>query len=312
MGSYTSLKLSNIVPHIVILNNCCFCREFLLILRHKTVTMKTLKNHQMIDWWIMMLLIVILPGSMIAQELIPPQCYSGKRLTREFIKEELVFPEKAFENNEEGEVEISFIVNADGSATDYKISKSVSEELDMEALRITRKILWYPATEVGLPIAYKHKFTIKFDIKKYQKLVKNRGYDQIEYPFEPFDTSGKIYKSTKVDKTAYPVFTESNQNFGKFIGSNLEYPEAAFKQNVSGSVKLKFVIEPSGRISNIVVDKALGGGCTEEAIRVVRLLRWDPAQFNEMAVRSWMSLEITFDIAKKSVGGSIPTPGQVQ
>ncbi len=81
---------------------------------------------------------------------------------------------------------------------------------------------------------------------------------------------------------------------------------------MSGTVKLKFVIEPSGRISNIEVDKALGGGCTGEAIRVIRLIRWNPAVFNEMAVRSWMCLEIAFDIAKKSVGGSIPTPGQVQ
>ena len=274
--------------------------------------MKTLINHKMIDWWIMILFIVILPSSMLAQDVILPQCYSGKRLTKEFIKEEMVYPEQALKNHEEGEVEISFIVNADGSATDYKISKSVSEELDMEALRITRKILWYPATEMGLPIPYKHQFAIKFEIRKYRKLVKNRGYDQIEYPFRPFDTSGKIYKFAGVDKVPYPVFKESNQNFGKFIGSNLEYPEAAFKQNVSGSVKLKFVIEPSGRISNIVIDKALGGGCTEEAIRVVRLLRWNPAQFNKMAVRSWMSLEIIFDIAKKSVGGSIPTPGQVQ
>jgi len=274
--------------------------------------MKTLLNHKLIDWWNLILLILIIPGNMIAQEVEIPQCYSGKRLTREFIKEEMVYPGQALKNNVEGEVEIVFLVNADGSATDYKVSKSVSEELDLEAMRICRKILWYPAREVGLAIPYKHKFTIKFNIRKYQKLVKNRGYDQIEYPFEPFDTSGKIYRFAKVDKIPMPVFTDPKQNFSKFIGSNLEYPEAAFKQNVSGSVKLKFVIETSGRISNIVVDRALGGGCTEEAIRVVRLLRWNPAIFNDMAVRSWMSLEITFDIARKSVGGSIPTPGQVQ
>ena len=274
--------------------------------------MKTFKNHKLIDWWIIILIIVILPGNLIAQDVIFPQCYSGKRLTKEFIKEEMVYPAQALKNNEEGEVEISFLIKADGSTTDYKVSKSVSEELDIEALRICRKILWYPATDVGLPIAYNHNFTIKFNIKKYQKLVKNRGYDQIEYSFKPIDTSGKIYQFVGVDKTPKPIYPGSNKNFGSFVGSNLEYPEAAFKQNVSGSVKLKFVIEPSGRISNIVVDKALGGGCTEEAISVIRLIRWNPAIFNEMAVRSWMCLEITFDIAKKSVGGGIPTPGQVQ
>ena len=274
--------------------------------------MKTLKIHKMIDWWIIIMLIVFLPGNMIAQDVILPQCYSGKRLTKEFIKEEMVYPEQAMKNNKEGEVVISFMVNADGSATDYKVLKSVSEELDIEALRICRKILWYPATDIGLPISYMHQFTIKFDIKKYQKLVKKRGYDQIKYPFKPIETSGKIYQFVDVDKAPKPIYPESNINFGSFVESNLEYPETAFKQNVSGSVKLEFVIEPSGRISNIVVEKALGGGCTEEAIRVIRLIRWNPAIFNDMAVRSWMCLEITFDIAKKSVGGSIPTPGQIQ
>lgn len=274
--------------------------------------MKTLKNNKLIDWWNLILLILILPGTLIAQEIVLPQCYSGKRLTKEFIKEEMVYPQQAINNNVEGEVEISFLVNADGSATNYKVSKMVSEELDLEAMRVCRKILWYPATEVGLPIPYKHKFTIKFDIKKYRKLVKNRGYDQIKYPFKPFDTSGKIYQFVDVDKTPQPVYPKAERNFSDFIGSTLEYPEAAFKQNVSGTVALKFVVEPSGRISNIVIDKALGGGCTEEAIRVVRLIRWNPALFNDMAVRTWMNLNITFDIAKKSVGGSIPTPGQVQ
>jgi len=273
--------------------------------------MKTLKNHKLIDWWITILFIVILPGILIAQEVIPPQCYSGKRLNKEFIKEEIVYPEQARKDNVEGEVEITFLVKADGSATDYKVSKSVSEELDMEALRICRKILWYPATEVGLPIPYTHKFKIKFNLKKYQKLVKSRGYDQIDYPFEPFDTSGKIYQFVDVDKAPRPIYPEANMNFASFVGSNLEYPEAAFKQNVSGTVKLKFVIEPSGKISNIILDKALGGGCSEEAIRVIRLINWNPAIFNEMAVRSWMCLDITFDIAKKSVSGSVPTPGQV-
>ncbi len=274
--------------------------------------MKTLKNHKLIDWWILILFIIIFPGTLIAQDVILPQCYSGKRLTKEYVKEEMVYPAQALKDNKEGEVEISFLINADGSATDYKVSKSVSEELDIEALRICRKILWYPATDVGLPIPYKYQFEIKFDIRKYQKLVKTRGYDQIKYPHEPIDISGKIYQFVDVDKTPKPVYPDSNKNFASFIGNNLTYPEAAFKQNVSGTVKLKFVVEPSGRITNIVVDRALGGGCTEEAIRVVRMIRWNPSIFNDMAVRTWMSLEITFDIAKKSVGGSIPTPGQVR
>jgi TonB family protein len=274
--------------------------------------MKTFRIYTQVDSWIIILLFSMIPSLVNAQDVVPPQCFGGKRLLKEFIKEEMVYPAEALKNNEEGEVEISFLVDSDGSATDYKVTTPVSEKLDLEALRICRKILWYPATRLGRPIPYMHKFSIKFNKKKYDKLVRNRGYDQIVYPFEPFDTSGKIYQFLDVDKTPRPIYPKSEDSFSRFVAGNLEYPEAAFKQNLSGTVKLKFVVEPSGRISNIEIDKALGGGCTEEAIRVVRLIGWNPAIFNEMAVRSWMCIEITFDIAKKSVGGSIPTPGQVQ
>jgi hypothetical protein len=74
---------------------------------------------------------------------------------------------------------------------------------------------------------------------------------------------------------------------------------------------LKFVVVPSGRISNLLTEKTVGGGCTEEAIRVVKMIRWIPGIKNQAAVRSWRTLDITFDIAGKSVSGTIPTPGQV-
>jgi hypothetical protein len=41
------------------------------------------------------------------------------------------------------------------------------------------------------------------------------------------------------------------------------------------------------------------------------LLRWNPGILKDKAVRTWMCLEITFDVAKRSVSGAIPTPGQV-
>ena len=55
----------------------------------------------------------------------------------------------------------------------------------------------------------------------------------------------------------------------------------------------------------------LGGGCTEEAIRVVKKMRWMPGILDKTAVRTCMELEIVFDIAGQTVGGRIPTPGQV-
>ncbi|MBC8487354.1 MAG: energy transducer TonB [Bacteroidetes bacterium] len=257
------------------------------------------------------LILIFEDFSLVAQEISPPVCYGKKRLLKEFIKEEMIYPQKALQNKTEGTVVLSFIVKPDGSTTDLKITKSVSKEIDKEATRIFNKILWYPATELGKPIAYLHLFEIKFSIKKYLKLCKARGYEYFAYPYQPVDSSNTVYPLNDTDVRPKPIFTSRNYNFSSFMANNLKYPEAAFKQNISGMVKLNFVVEPSGRISNIIVEKRVGGGCTEEAIRVVKLLKWNPGLLNNKAVRTFMSLEITFDIAKQTVGGKIPTPGQV-
>ena len=230
---------------------------------------------------------------------------------KEFIKEEMVYPEKALQEKAEGVVVLSFVVNKDGSVTELKIVQPVNPEIDNEALRIFKKVLWNPATRIGKSVNYLTTFEIKFNIKKYKKNCKSRGYTKISYPYEPVDMSDKIYSFSEITRTPTPIFSSRDYNFSAFIANNLKYPEAAFKQAVSGVVKLKFVVEPTGRISNIITEKALGAGCTEEAIRVVKMLRWNPGVLNTKAVRTFMTIEIAFNVAEKTVKGKIPTPGQV-
>ena len=256
-------------------------------------------------------ILIGIPVILMSQNTRPPGCYGGKRLMKEFLEEEMVYPREALEKGIEGKVELKFIVHEDGSVSDIQVIESVSEDIDAEAVRLLKKILWHPATEIGKPVAEVHWLDIQFKIKKYEKWVRQRGYDQYSYPYEPVDTSGKVYKREEIDQHPKPVFNSLDRDLGHFISSNLAYPEAAFRANVSGTVKLRFVVEPSGRISNIETIEAVGGGCTEEAIRVVKLIKWRPGIKEEMAVRTCLPLEITFDISKKTVGGGIPNPGQL-
>ncbi len=273
--------------------------------------MKPQQRHLKIIFVLAVAISVTLPLSLRAQSLTFPKPWGGKRELKEFIKGEMVYPEKALKEKTEGTVELSFVVNKDGSVSDLKIVRSVSPEIDNEALRIFKKILWEPATRIGEPVNYVYSFEIKFDIKKYKKMCKARGYTELSYPFEPVDKSDRIYTLQEVTRTPSPVFSSRDCNFSTFIANNLKYPEAAFKQAVSGVVKLRFVVEPTGRISNIVAEKTVGAGCTEEAIRVVKLLRWNPGVLNTKAVRTFMTIEIAFNVAEKTVKGKIPTPGQV-
>lgn len=245
-----------------------------------------------------------------AQEIDPPTCYGGNKLLREFIKEEMIYPELALKKNIEGTVGLSFIVKPDGNTSDVNIEQSVSPEIDKEAIRIFKKILWNPATELGKPIVYVHSIRIKFNIKKYKKLIKERGYEYFSYPYQPIDTSNHVYKMKEVDNYPKPIFSSTDVNFNTFVAHNLKYPETAFKQNVSGEVKLRFVVEQSGRISNIKIVNTLGGGTTEEAIRVLKLMKWHPGIKKGKAVRTFMEIEIKFNIAHHTVGGTVPIQGR--
>ncbi|MBN3036621.1 MAG: energy transducer TonB [Bacteroidales bacterium] len=246
-----------------------------------------------------------------AQDTWPPSCVGGQLLLENFIDEEMVYPQGSWEKGIEGTVVLDFMIRKDGSAGNIRVAESVNEEIDREAIRIFRKILWHPAVSLGRAVDSPHSLKIRFKTGRYKKAVKKRGYEHIIYPHEPVDTSMKVYEVREVDSPPHPVFSSIDHHFEQFVASRLEYPEQAFRQNIGGTVILRFVVEPSGRISNISAVQHVGGGCTEEAIRIVKLLRWEPGILENTAVRVFYQLEITFDIARYSVKRNIPMPGQI-
>jgi TonB family protein len=232
----------------------------------------------------------------IPQEYIHAEVYGGKQQLRDFIKEELVYPKKAISDKIEGTVVLSFTINSDGTVSKLDVAQSVSPELDDEAKRIFRQLLWNPAEYRGMKLDEEQTMEFPFKLSKYKRCSKQRGYDEIEYPFTPVDSSMKIYDAKHLDERVQPVYTEKGMNFSKFISKNLVYPEAAMKQNIQGTVELFFVVEPSGRVSNLEIRKDLGAGCSQEAIRLIKMLDWMPGIKNGMAVRTEMVVSISFNL----------------
>lgn len=236
----------------------------------------------------------------ISQSFIPAKTYSDPKLVQDFLCSEVVYPENDLNQGTEGEVVISFTVAADGTVSDVGIKQNVSPGIDAEAARLFGMLLWEPAINLGQPVASENEFPIDFNIKKYSKHCKARGYVRTDYPYTPIDSTNAVYEISKTDRKPYPVFDEKNMGLDKFIAKNIKYPETAYRQNISGKVSLRFVVEPSGRISNIKVISPVGGGCTQEAIRLLQLIRWMPGIKNQKAVRVFMNLEIQFKLPENS------------
>lgn len=104
----------------------------------------------------------------------------------------------------------------------------------------------------------------------------------------------EIYQ--KVDDM--PSFPGGETKLMEYVGKNLKYPQEAREKGVQGRVFVGFVVEPDGSISDVKLLRGIGGGCDEEAIRVVKSFpKWKPGKHQGKFVRVSYMLPVNFKLA---------------
>jgi periplasmic protein TonB len=102
---------------------------------------------------------------------------------------------------------------------------------------------------------------------------------------------------TIVEEIAVPV--GGLTVFYDYVKENLRYPAPAKRMEIEGRVFVQFIVEKDGSITDVQAIKGIGGGCDEEAVRVVEHgSKWKPAKQRGKPVRQRMVLPITFILAK--------------
>lgn len=92
-----------------------------------------------------------------------------------------------------------------------------------------------------------------------------------------------------------PAFPGGEQELMEYIANNVVYPEKAREEGIRGRVFVGFVVEPDGSISNVKMLRSIGGGCDEEAMRVVKSMpKWKPGIQDGKAVRVFYQIPIFF------------------
>lgn len=95
----------------------------------------------------------------------------------------------------------------------------------------------------------------------------------------------------------YPRYPGGDEARLYYLRKNVRYPEAAIKAGIQGVVMVVFIIEMNGTLTNVEVSKGIGGGCDEEALRVVKgMPRWEPAKRAGRPVRLMIRMPIVFRI----------------
>ena len=86
-----------------------------------------------------------------------------------------------------------------------------------------------------------------------------------------------------------------------FIQKNIEYPKFARQNKIQGSVYVTFVVEKDGSLTNIKVLRGIGGGCDDEALRIVRAMpKWIPGSKNGFPVRVQITMPVTYVLQSSS------------
>lgn len=92
-----------------------------------------------------------------------PSFPGGMAALMKYIKDNLRYPEICREGAAMGRVNVGFIVNEDGSLSDVKVIRSISPELDKEAIRVVKSMpKWNPAKQNGKVVKMKYVVPVNF------------------------------------------------------------------------------------------------------------------------------------------------------
>lgn len=228
-----------------------------------------------------------------AQGFIEPIPYGGYLFLKEFVKKEMLYPKVAFDAKLEGKVTLNFVVTKKGEVADIKAVGNPHPEFAAEAIRILSKTLWIPGTYKMVQQDFEMQYVVDFNLKHYHKEHHNLFPDTSSW-----NQSTQIYELAQCDEVPKAYHKEKTIDLAEFVYSNLHYPGNAFTLNIQGTTKIWFVVEPSGNISNIQPVKHLGGGCSEEVVRVLKQVHFSPGMLHGEKVRVAYLLEIEFVLPK--------------
>ena len=92
-----------------------------------------------------------------------PEFPGGTAALLDYLRKNIKYPAICRENNIQGRVLVTFIVNKDGAIVEPEVVKSVHPQLDREALRVISTMPnWKPGSQRGKPVRVKYTVPVNF------------------------------------------------------------------------------------------------------------------------------------------------------
>lgn len=240
---------------------------------------------------------------------IMPIFVGGSSAMHQFISSSLQYPKEAVEKHIQGLVVYTFVVEKDGTLSNFDIIHRADPLLDAEALRILKSMPpWRPAKHKGQEVRSKSYVPMYFKLNK--NAIRQQAAKPRQCPTPPAPTSEdknevntmpnneEIF--TIVDKM--PQYETGERGLANFISRTLRYPIDARQNGVEGRILCSFIVGANGAIFNVEVVQGLHASLDAEAVRVLQLMpRWIPGENNGEKVNVKCLLPIDFTIDEEPI-----------
>lgn len=98
--------------------------------------------------------------------------------------------------------------------------------------------------------------------------------------------------------------TDPRQFLSRWVYQYLKYPASAVKNGVQGTVMVDFIIDKSGKVTDVKVARSVSEELDAEAVKVIEASpKWKPARVGGNKVRCSMSLPVEFRLERSGRGG---------
>lgn len=95
-----------------------------------------------------------------------PEFPGGEKAMLKWLGEHVKYPAVAAENNIQGRVMVSFVVERDGSVSNVKVDRGVDPSLDKEAIRLVESMpKWKPGMQTGKPVRCRFRLPVTFKLR---------------------------------------------------------------------------------------------------------------------------------------------------
>jgi len=212
------------------------------------------------------------------------------------MRRSLNYPYEPRLSNIQGDVIVQFQISS-GVVDSVLVHTALNPQFDAVVIKSIKKFPDFKSIENG-----KYSFRVCFRLLNVTTPIVNEnstsptGYQELEkLTLTVPNAEMIIYDFASIQKQ--PEFPGGMKAFTKYLEDNGKYPQRAQNSGIQGKVFLSFIIERDGSLGDIRVDRKLGYGLDEEAVRLLKNSpKWIPGVQRDRVVRVKYNIVVPFEL----------------